>query len=57
MNDEQRYQAAYAFWRWEMWLAGYGSYNTIERLVQEKKLIPFKPEKEQPFQPKKGSAK
>jgi len=33
---------AYPFWRWNMWLKGYGTYEGIDRQVNEGKLIPFK---------------
>jgi hypothetical protein len=32
----------YPFWRFHMWLKGYGSYDEIEKKVEEGKLTPFK---------------
>ena len=38
----ERFDAAYPFWRWDMWEKGYGTYEAIDRKVSEGELIPFK---------------
>ena len=35
-------QAMFAFWRWDMWMKGYGSYETIHRAVRRGILVPGK---------------
>ena len=47
MTPEQ----AYPFWRFDMWLKGYGTYLDIDKAVEEGELIPFKeyPKKEESY--------
>lgn len=33
--------AMYAIWRWDMWLAGLGTYEQIEAKVADGRLTPF----------------
>jgi len=42
MSDEFAIQAAFAFWRMDMWLDGYGTYDDIEWAVRWRILRPFR---------------
>jgi len=48
MNTQSpEYRTAYALWRWDMWISGYGSYRDIDQAVTDGKLIPLvRPEKQ-----------
>ena len=35
--------AAYAFWRFDAWLNGHGSYNEIDEKVRRGELVPGQP--------------
>ena len=47
MTPKQKF--TYACWRFDIWMAGYGTYLEIDAAVSEGRLIPFVRPDEQPI--------
>lgn len=43
VKKRRDFDAAYAMWRWEMWLEGAGSYSDIDAAVTAGRMTPFTP--------------